>query len=131
MLRQLGNVFIVQPEILKSYLTESYLARIENRLLRPFVMMRTDYSDYSRKFWSDVFDIGMEGDGVGGSGTGAAGSKLAPGWATGKDLSHLGSEASTADNRKSIFGGLMKEFTDLGLTDRPGSISGPSSAHGH
>ncbi|KAM0751654.1 Sec10-domain-containing protein [Meredithblackwellia eburnea MCA 4105] len=54
MLRQLGNVFIVQPEILKSYLTENYLARVENRLLRPFVMQRTDYSDFSRKFWDDI-----------------------------------------------------------------------------
>lgn len=62
MLRQLGNVFIVQPEILKSYLTESYLARIENRLLRPFVMQRTDYNDFSRRFWANVF-----GEEVGGN----------------------------------------------------------------
>lgn len=62
MLRQLGNVFIVQPEILKSYLTESYLARIENRLLRPFVMQRSDYSDHTRKFWNDIFgDEGEQG----------------------------------------------------------------------
>ena len=55
MLRQLGNVFIVQPEILKQYLTESYLARIENRLLKPFVMMRTDYNEYGKRFWDDIF----------------------------------------------------------------------------
>ncbi|GAA5996984.1 exocyst subunit SEC10 [Rhodotorula paludigena] len=55
MLRQLGNVFIVQPDILRSYLNEAYLARIENRLLRPFVMMRSDYGDYPRRFWDDVF----------------------------------------------------------------------------
>lgn len=55
MVRQLGNVFIVQPEILKTYLNESYLARIENRLLRPFVMQRSDYNDKSRKFWNDIF----------------------------------------------------------------------------
>lgn len=60
MVRQLGNVFIVQPEILKSYLTESYLARIDNRLLRPFVMMRSDYSEKSRRFWNDI--IGDEGE---------------------------------------------------------------------
>ncbi|GAA5873378.1 hypothetical protein JCM16303_001108 [Sporobolomyces ruberrimus] len=55
MLRQLGNVFIVQPEILRSYLNESYLARIENRLLRPFVMMRSDYGDFGRRFWDEIF----------------------------------------------------------------------------
>lgn len=54
MLRQLGNIFIIQPEILKSYLTESYLARIENRLLRPFVMQRTDFGEFSRRFWDDI-----------------------------------------------------------------------------
>ena len=55
MLRQLGNVFIVQPEILQSYLTESHLARIDNRLLRPFVLQRTDYHDFSKRFWATVF----------------------------------------------------------------------------
>jgi hypothetical protein len=55
MLRQLGNVFIVQPEILKSYLNESWLSKIENRLLRPFVMMRSDYNDFGKKFWDDIF----------------------------------------------------------------------------
>ncbi|BGP22067.1 Exocyst complex component 5 [Rhodotorula toruloides] len=68
MLRQLGNVFIVQPDILRSYLNEAYLARIENRLLRPFVMMRSDYGDYSRRFWDEVFGP----DGVQGA-EGAAG----------------------------------------------------------
>jgi hypothetical protein len=55
MLRQLGNVFIVQPDILKTYLNEAYLARIENRLLRPYVAMRSDYGNYSTRFWEDVF----------------------------------------------------------------------------
>lgn len=59
MLRQLGNVFIVQPDILKAYLNESYLARIENSLLRPYVMQRADYGDLSRRFWDDVFNISM------------------------------------------------------------------------
>ena len=54
MLRQLGNVFIVQPEILKHYLNESYLSRIENRLLKPFVMMRSDFGDYNKKFWDEI-----------------------------------------------------------------------------
>lgn len=77
MLRQLGNVFIVQPDILKSYLAESYLARIENRLLRPFVMMRTDYGDHTRKFWEDVFgpEGGVEGVGAAPAAGGGAFSK--------------------------------------------------------
>ncbi|GAA5991087.1 hypothetical protein JCM11641_004427 [Rhodosporidiobolus odoratus] len=75
MLRQLGNVFIVQPDILKSYLNESYLARIENRLLRPYVMMRSDYGDFSRRFWDDVYgpEDGAQGGATAVGGAGAAG----------------------------------------------------------
>ncbi|GAA5902521.1 hypothetical protein JCM8208_006909 [Rhodotorula glutinis] len=78
MLRQLGNVFIVQPDILRSYLTEAYLARIENRLLRPFVMMRSDYGDYSRRFWDDVFgpDAPAPGAGAGDAAGPSAGERV-------------------------------------------------------
>ncbi|GAA5846578.1 hypothetical protein JCM9279_006750 [Rhodotorula babjevae] len=78
MLRQLGNVFIVQPDILRSYLTEAYLARIENRLLRPFVMMRSDYGDYSRRFWDDVFgpDAPAPGAGAGEAAGPSAGERV-------------------------------------------------------
>lgn len=54
MLRQLGNLFIVQPDILKTYMSESHLASVDSRLLRPYLMQRTDYGEYSRKFWDDV-----------------------------------------------------------------------------
>ncbi|BGP37125.1 Exocyst complex component 5 [Rhodotorula kratochvilovae] len=77
MLRQLGNVFIVQPDILRSYLNEAYLARIENRLLRPFVMMRSDYGDYARRFWDDVF--GPDAPVVGAAEAPAAGGERAGG----------------------------------------------------
>lgn len=50
MLRQLGNTFIVQPSILKSYMSEGYLGRIDPALLRPYLMMRSDYSEFSRGF---------------------------------------------------------------------------------
>lgn len=50
MLRQLGNSFIVQPEVLKSYLTESHLGRLDARLLLPFLMQRSDWSTFSRRF---------------------------------------------------------------------------------
>ncbi|GAA5978973.1 hypothetical protein JCM10908_002753 [Rhodotorula pacifica] len=82
MLRQLGNVFIVQPDILRSYLQEGYLARIENRLLRPFVMCRSDYGDYPRKFWDDVFGPDEHGPGPAAAvagGLGAAGTAPALG----------------------------------------------------
>lgn len=48
MLRQLGNCFIVQPNVLKSYMTESHLGRIDARLLRPYLAQRSDYSTFSR-----------------------------------------------------------------------------------
>lgn len=98
MLRQLGNVFIVQPDILKSYLTESYLARIENRLLRPFVMMRTDYGEHSRKFWEDVFgpeggvDVAAAGSGSSGGGfSRASGVAAWGGLAVGAAMARAGS----------------------------------------
>lgn len=48
MLRQLGNSFIVQPNVLKSYMTESHLGKIDPRLLRPYLAQRSDYSTFSR-----------------------------------------------------------------------------------
>jgi len=48
MLRQLGNSFIVQPNVLKSYMTEGHLGRIDPRLLKPYLAQRSDYSQFSR-----------------------------------------------------------------------------------
>ncbi|UZJ52417.1 hypothetical protein CBS101457_001737 [Exobasidium rhododendri] len=48
MLRQLGNLFIVQPAVLKSYMRESHLSKIEERLLRPYLLRRADYSSHVR-----------------------------------------------------------------------------------
>ncbi|PWN48937.1 exocyst complex component Sec10 [Violaceomyces palustris] len=44
MLRQLGNLFIVQPAVLKSYMREAHLAKVDERLLRPYLLRRSDYS---------------------------------------------------------------------------------------
>ncbi|KAJ3131370.1 Exocyst complex component 5, partial [Irineochytrium annulatum] len=44
MLREIGNLFIVKPENLKTVLSEGYLARIEINLLQPFLMTRTDWA---------------------------------------------------------------------------------------
>jgi hypothetical protein len=48
MLRQLGNLFIVQPNVLKSYMAESHLGRVDIRYLRPYLAQRSDYSQFSR-----------------------------------------------------------------------------------
>ena len=74
-IRQLGNVFLIQPEILKSYITEGYLGRIDASLLRPYLCQRTDWAQFGTKFYE-------EGDTLGGlpptdskdSGTGGKGS---------------------------------------------------------
>ncbi|GAA5894708.1 exocyst subunit SEC10 [Sporobolomyces salmoneus] len=94
MLRQLGNVFIVQPEILRSYLNESYLARIENRLLRPFVMMRSDYGDFGRKFWDDIFGDTTPSTATTASTTGGDASNGALGFAKLGTLGNLSSLSS-------------------------------------
>jgi hypothetical protein len=54
MLRQLGNLFIVQAAVLKSYMRESHLSKIEERLLRPYLLRRADYSTHVR----DLNDFG-------------------------------------------------------------------------
>jgi len=43
MLRQLGNLFIVKPEILKSVLNEGYLAKIDAKYLLPYLQARIDF----------------------------------------------------------------------------------------
>jgi hypothetical protein len=49
-IRQLGNIFLVRPEILKSYITENYLGRIDSSLLRPFLAQRSDWSQIEKGF---------------------------------------------------------------------------------
>ncbi|KAJ9123956.1 hypothetical protein QFC22_000747 [Naganishia vaughanmartiniae] len=60
MLRQLGNSFIVQPEVLRSYLTEAHLGKIDARLLRPYLAQRSDFSSFSRRFLEDEGLAGTE-----------------------------------------------------------------------
>ncbi|PWN33920.1 exocyst complex component Sec10 [Meira miltonrushii] len=48
MLRQLGNLFIVQPGVLKSYMRESHLSKVEERYLRPYLLKRADYATHVR-----------------------------------------------------------------------------------
>lgn len=49
-IRQLGNVFLVKPDILKSYITEGYLGRIDASLLRPYLAQRSDWGQAEKGF---------------------------------------------------------------------------------
>lgn len=69
MLRQLGNSFVVQPQILRSYMTESHLGRIDARLLRPYLQQRSDWSQFSRSL---ALDDGVDDTPVSGTATPAS-----------------------------------------------------------
>lgn len=56
-LRQLGNVFLVRPEILKSYIMENYLGRIDASLLRPYLAQRSDWGQFEKGFNDAPGDI--------------------------------------------------------------------------
>lgn len=60
-LRQLGNVFLVRPEILKSYITENYLGRIEPALLKPYLAQRSDWAQFERAFDFSSPSVSVEG----------------------------------------------------------------------
>ncbi|TDL29692.1 exocyst complex protein [Rickenella mellea] len=55
-IRQLGNVFLVRPDILKSYITEGYLGRIDSQLLRPYLAQRSDWGQFEKGFDGPVVD---------------------------------------------------------------------------
>ncbi|KAG0655950.1 Exocyst complex component 5 [Rhodotorula mucilaginosa] len=135
MLRQLGNVFIVQPDILRSYLQEGYLARIENRLLRPFVMCRSDYGDYPRKFWDDVFGPdetagtgATAGAGVGAGAVGAAAAQLGTqaGGAIASTLSKL-PRLGNFGSGTSAFSAQMQSLRASVATKKDGGGSSPTT----
>jgi len=63
-IKQLGNVFLVQPEILKSYMSENYLGRIEPQLLRPYLAQRSDWGQFERKFDGDDSTGELESKGL-------------------------------------------------------------------
>ena len=59
-IRQLGQVFLVRPEILKSYITEGYLGRIDANLLRPYLAQRSDWGQAEKGF-NDPADGPVDG----------------------------------------------------------------------
>ncbi|KAH9844089.1 exocyst complex component Sec10 [Rhodofomes roseus] len=63
-IRQLGNVFLVRPDILRSYITEGYLGRIDSSLLRPYLAQRSDWGQAEKGF----NDSSEDGEGSGGKG---------------------------------------------------------------
>jgi len=69
MIRELGNIFVVQPSILKSYLAESaMLGKIDGKLLKPFFLMRADYGDHGKKFWDELVGESKQQDLAGAAG---------------------------------------------------------------
>jgi hypothetical protein len=60
-IRQLGNVFLVRPEILSSYVTENYLGRIDTTLLKPYLAQRSDWGQFETGFNDGA---GTEEDGL-------------------------------------------------------------------
>ncbi len=64
-IRQLGNVFLVRPDILKSYITEGYLGRIDSSLLRPYLAQRSDWGQAEKGFNDSTgVEDGPEGKGL-------------------------------------------------------------------
>jgi exocyst complex component 5 len=53
-------VFLVRPEILKSYITENYLGRIDSSLLTPYLAQRSDWG-YVEKGFTDGLNMGEGG----------------------------------------------------------------------
>ncbi|GAB1523618.1 Exocyst complex component 5 [Rhizoctonia solani] len=53
-LRQLGNVFLVPAQSLKSFVTESYLGRIDAQLLRPYLAQRSDWNQTERGYDGEI-----------------------------------------------------------------------------
>jgi hypothetical protein len=46
----------VQPEVLKSYITQNYLGRIEPALLRPYLAQRSDWGHVEKGFSDETED---------------------------------------------------------------------------
>lgn len=45
---------MVRPEILKSYITENYLGRIDSSLLKPYLQLRSDWGQFEKGFDSEA-----------------------------------------------------------------------------
>ena len=72
-LSQLGKVFLIEPEILKSYITESSLSRIDLHLLRPYLAQRADWATFERAFDGQTAAGGVDMPAVNGFGFSGSG----------------------------------------------------------
>lgn len=72
MLRELGNVFLVKPEILRMILEEGQLAQIGYKYIKPFLKMREDWAS-AKKVLKQSGDNEDELVGSGGGGPGEDG----------------------------------------------------------
>ncbi|KAF9132469.1 Exocyst complex component 5 [Mortierella sp. 14UC] len=79
MLRQLGNVFLVKPEILPSVLNEGYLAKVDFKSLYPYLQMRVDFktSKIDKLFEKLNLTTGSGNANGGGPASGGAASRMA------------------------------------------------------
>ena len=57
----------MKPDILKSYITEGYLGRIDANLLRPYLAQRADWGTAEKGFNEVVDAVGPGGGGKGGA----------------------------------------------------------------
>ncbi|EPQ28786.1 uncharacterized protein PFL1_03589 [Pseudozyma flocculosa PF-1] len=113
MLRQLGNLFIVQASVLKSYMRESHLAKIDERLLRPYLLRRADYAREVRDLDSATPPLRMgensgsaTGPGSGGATSSGAAAGAGGGSASGRDLfAHLPNLITGTSTPTSAHGG--------------------------
>jgi hypothetical protein len=61
-LRQLGQIFLLTPEVLKSYITEDYLGRIDSALLKPYLAQRSDWGQSEKTFNDGAEDVAQAPD---------------------------------------------------------------------
>ncbi|KAN0063111.1 Exocyst complex component 5 [Thecaphora frezii] len=108
MLRQLGNLFIVQASVLKSYMRESHLAKIDERLIRPYLLRRADYAREVRDLdHAAPMPRLTTGDGLAGSALAGGGSSSGAA-AGGRDLfGHLPSLVGGSSASAGATGPLM------------------------
>ncbi|KAF8742465.1 hypothetical protein AX14_004331 [Amanita brunnescens Koide BX004] len=64
-LRQLGNVFLVRPETIKSYISENHLGRIDINLLKPYLALRSDWAQFEKGFNEEGLADGNSGNSEG------------------------------------------------------------------
>ncbi|KAK0538566.1 Exocyst complex component 5 [Tilletia horrida] len=119
MLRQLGNLFIVQPSVLKSYMREGHLAAIDEALLRPYLLRRTDYN-------RDVRDLSEMASGASTSSTSAPFAALSASSSATASLSGVGSGNVAAENTETLKARRLAKL----MSDLEAWSSGPGGAAG-